>query len=385
MSLQRIVSELRRREHAVTIVRPRQNSEDRSREEDGVTHMTVNGFPLPGYDGLHFGLPCVGRLKQYFSETRPDIVHVATEGPLGWSAIRAAGKFNIALSSSFHTNFHAYGKYYGFGVLHRLALKYLRFVHNSTLATFAPSDDLLEDLRAEGFENLELLGRGVDTALFSPDRRDAQLRQEWGVTDEQPVAVYVGRIAKEKNIALTIKAYEAMRKKQPTLKLVLVGDGPERKRFEEAYPEIHFAGMRRGEDLARHYASADVFLFGSVTETFGNVVTEAMASGLVVLAYDYAAPGRYISSYVEGVLAPMHDEAQFIAEAESLADDKSAWKAMRVAAREKMLSLSWASIVEGFEKKLQTLAHSKKPDTLFKNNPKSVSTPIQVQNQQSSS
>jgi len=158
----------------------------------------------------------------------------------------------------------------------------------------------------------------------------------------------VGRLAGEKNIPLAVKAYEAVRPICPDMKFVLVGDGPERAAIEKAHPELIFAGMQRGEDLARHYASGDAFLFPSTTETFGNVVTEAMASGLAVLGYNYAAPGKYIEHGENGWLADFDDSDGFIEQSKRIFSDQNAWLNVRNQARKTAENLSWDTILESY-------------------------------------
>lgn len=349
MTLERLVGEFVDRGHDVTVVRPKQHKDDGSTEAGRLRHLTVAGLPLPGYQGLRFGLPSILRLRSAWLKDRPDIVHVATEGPLGVGAVLAAKQLGIPVVSSFHTNFHAYGEHYRFGFLQRAAISYLRFFHNHTLATFCPSEDLIDSLDDLGFQNLKRLGRGVDTDLYSPDKRDVDLREEWGVGAQDLVAIHVGRLAKEKNIPLVLEAYRAAQQTLPSLKMILVGDGPERANLEQAYPDVHFAGLRRGEDLARYYASGDLFLFGSVTETFGNVVTEAMASGLLVVAYDYAAPKQYMRSHENGRLVPFDDADAFVEAVLEVTADTCRHAVMREAARATVLGVSWSSIIGRFE------------------------------------
>ena len=355
MTLSRLVDGLLRLGHEMDVVRPRQGRDDSAARGERLAEWLAPGGPLPGYEGLHFGLPSKRGLVRRWRRHRPDVVHVATEGPLGWSAVRAARALGIPVVSSFHTNFHSYGKHYGYGMFIRVALGWLRHVHNLTRRTFVPSRDLLTTLEADGFRNLRILSRGVDTQLFDPARRNQALRTSWGVDDSTPVAIYVGRLAGEKNIPLTIEAFLAMRELVPELRLVLVGDGPERKRLEREHPEFHFAGLRRGEDLAAHYASGDVFLFASVTETFGNVVTEAMASGLAVLAYDYAAPQQYIINGRNGVKVPYDDGRAFLEAARQLARNRSAWPQLRREARETTLTISWDTVIRGYVQELETV------------------------------
>jgi glycosyltransferase involved in cell wall biosynthesis len=276
-------------------------------------------------------------------------VYVATESALGWSAVRIARQLGIPVVSGFHTNFHVYARHHRAGCLGPLVLRYLRRFHNRTSGTLVPTADLRAQLQRLGFENLRLLGRGVDAELFAPARRSAALRTTWGARDEDLVALSVGRVAPEKNLPLAIAAYRAMRQASPATRLVVVGDGPLRSALETAHPDALFAGARTGEDLAAHYASADVFLFPSETETFGNVTLEALASGLAVLAYDYAAAHLYVRSGESGVLAPLGDAPAFIDAAVDLARAPHQVAAMRPRARAQALAASWPSIVARFE------------------------------------
>src|SRR5690606_26563687 len=160
--------------------------------------------------------------------------------------------------------------------------------------TFVPTEDMAATLRLQGYRHVEVVARGVDTALYAPRRRSGALRAAWGAQEGDLVVLCVGRLAAEKNLELATRAFRAIRELRPDAKMVLVGDGPQRAAFSRDHPEIILAGMRIGDDLASHYASADMFLFPSLTETFGNVTLEAMASGLCVVAYDYAAAAEVI-------------------------------------------------------------------------------------------
>ena len=165
-----------------------------------------------------------------------------------------------------------------------------------------PTEQLRADLDAFGFRNLQVVARGVDTKLFNPRRRSEKIRSEWGVTPDTPVVIHVGRLAAEKNLSAMTAAFMAIRQRHPKARLVLVGDGPERENLRTQVRDAIFAGTRRGEDLAAHYASSDIFLFPGMTETFGNVTLEAMASGLPVVAYDYAAAAQYLEHETSGLL-----------------------------------------------------------------------------------
>lgn len=356
MTLSMLVDGLKRRGHQIQIVRPRQSRSDGPTVSDGVEQFTVTGVPLPRYDGLHIGLPARGKLIRKWKKDRPGIVHIATEGPLGVTALWAAKRLGIPVSSSFHTNFHKYGQHYGYGFIAQKVLAYLRYVHNQTACTMAPSREVLDSLRESGFKNLMILSRGVNTELFTPGRRDAELRKQWGAGEDDLVVLYVGRIAQEKNIPLAVRAFEAVRKQHPTARFVLVGDGPAREKLQRKHPDFIFAGMQRGQALAAHYASADAFFFPSMSETFGNVVTEAMASGLATLAFDYAGPRQVIRSGHNGITVPFGDEDAFMDAASHLCSDMDSLRQLGRAARATAMTLSWDAVIRDFENALQDIA-----------------------------
>ena len=349
MTLHRLVKGLIDRGHRVSLVRPRQSVHDRP----GCSHVPeqtlIPGLPIPGYQGLHFGLPVGQRLRRLWDNSRPDVIYVATEGPLGMSALRQAEKLHIPVVSGFHTNFHSYTRHYHLGFLYKLILSHLRNFHNRTRSTLVPSKDLQQQLQQAGFNNVEVMARGVDCSLFSPDKRDPKIRQMWGVQDNQYVVLYVGRLATEKNMGLFIRTYRAMQQQRTDLRCVMVGDGPLYRNLQLNNPDIIFCGLHTGRSLAAHYASADIFLFPSETETFGNVTLEAMASGLAVIAYDYAAAGRHITDKQNGFVAPFKAEERFIEQALQVIDSNSDIIQIRKNARNYALSIDWLQIVGRFE------------------------------------
>ncbi len=348
MTLGLMVKALQAREHQIQLVRPRQHASDNPSPETNLEQVLRPGVPIPRYGGLKMGLPAKAALSRLWSLRRPDVVHIATEGPLGWSALAVANKLRIPVASDFHTNFHSYSGHYGFGWLKRPVMAYLRRFHNQSRVTMVPSFTMRRDLEAAGYRNVEVVARGVDTILFTPARRSQDLRAEWGVGENGLAVVYVGRIAPEKNLPLLFKAFTALEATRPDAKLILVGDGPELSAFKAAHPRVIFCGPRRGEDLAAHYASGDMFLFPSLTETFGNVVMEAMASGLPQVAFDYAAAAEHLKHEINGLKANYGDETAFIAKANELATHPQLQR-MGDAARATALTQSWDSIFARLE------------------------------------
>ncbi|CAM2912749.1 glycosyltransferase family 4 protein [Rariglobus hedericola] len=356
MTLAHLVEGLARRGHRVTVIRPRQNSRDLPRSDGLYEELLCPSVPIPGYSFLRAGLPVRGRLLKSWRSDRPDLVHIATEGPLGYAALSAADKLGLPLTSSFHTNFHSYSKHYGFAFLTRPALAYLRHFHNRTRITLSPTAELNAELTRDGFHGMRLLSRGVNTEVFTPAVRDDALRRSWGAGSEDLVVVHVSRLAAEKNYPALFEAFARIRASQPSARFVVVGDGPLRKKLIRAYPWIRFTGFLSRADLARHYASGDAFLYASLTETFGNVVTEAMASGLPVLAFDYAAPARYIRNLENGLTVPFGNLTAWHHAADTLAANPSLRRRIGEAARRTAEGISWNHVIDGFERDLHEVA-----------------------------
>lgn len=349
LTLSRLVQGLCARNHQVQLIRPRQAREEAARHDLGFQELLMRGMPIPRYPDLKLGLPSKGSLVRAWTLHRPDLVHIATEGPLGWSALQAARRLRLPVTSDFRTNFHAYSRHYGVGWLKTPIVAYLRKFHNLTRCTMVPTQGLRAELQAIGFQNVQVIARGVDTQLFSPARRDEALRQSWGAGPDDLVMVAVGRLAAEKNLEVVIQAYEAMRSAREDVRLVFVGDGPQRAALQQRCPAAHFAGMRRGEDLAAHYASADLFVFPSLTETFGNVTIEALASGLPVLAFDTAAAGDWVSPGHNGWLLPVDDARGLAQQALVLARDPAQVRAAAAHARAQVAQLDWQQIARQVE------------------------------------
>ncbi len=348
MTLGHLAAGLSARGHRLMIVRPRQKHEKVGRL--ATDQLLTPGIPLPGYGELRFGLPIRRKLQQLWAAEPPDVVHIATEGPLGLSALAAARALDIPVISTFHTNFHAYCQHYGIGWMQGSIGRYLRWFHNRTAATLVPTTELAGNLHRKGFRNVGLLSRGVDTQRFNPQRRSTALRASWGASDADPVILVLGRIAPEKNLKLAIRAFSAIRAQKPQALMIFVGDGPQRHALACSHPECRFVGVRHGEELARHYASADLLLFPSLTETFGNVVSEALASGLPLLAFDYAAAGELIKDHVNGLKIPPGDDAAFITAAVQLASMPERLTAMRTACPASVGGLDWENIHDSFER-----------------------------------
>ncbi len=357
MSIARVVAGLHARDHSVQVVRPRQAVDPAGHMTGEVESVLTRGLPIPPYPALRLGVPEKRTLVRLWSEHRPDVVHLATEGPLGWSALRAAAHLRLPTTSDFRTNFHAYTEHYGIGWLRLPIAAYLRRFHNSTRLTMVPTQGVRRDLTALGFRNLEVVGRGVDIERFSPALRSDALRASWGADRPSDLVVAcVGRLAVEKNLDVLIEAFAGIQAQVPRAKLLLVGDGPLRAAIQARCPGAILAGQRTGADLAAHYASADLFLFPSLTETFGNVTPEAMASGLPVVAFGYAAAAELCVDGESGCLVPYGDSAAFVRTASAVAIDPERRRRIAAAARNAVAPFGWERVVGRFESLLLGLA-----------------------------
>jgi glycosyltransferase involved in cell wall biosynthesis len=358
----------------VKVLRPKRAY--KGADDEPWQEIDLPSCPIPNYPQLRFGLPCANRLCELWQKDRPDIIYLATEGPAGFSALRTARKLRIPTVSGFHTNFDLYLKHYRISLIQPLVDAYLRWFHNRTSATFAPTDWMIEELQNKGYHNLRMLSRGVDRELFSPKQRSEKLRSNWGVEKEDKVIVSVSRIAAEKNLDLTCSLAEQMIETGKAQAGVIVGDGPELKRLKQKFTKLRFTGCLSKQALAEHYASGDVFLFASVTETFGNVVTEALASGTPVVAYDYAAPSEFITGGVNGYLASMNDEEKLrVNLGKILSKSRDELSEFEKAARGSTDKADWNQILEKFHSDLLEILKQFKENEIKSFSPSSGTKP----------
>jgi glycosyltransferase involved in cell wall biosynthesis len=373
LTVQGLEQGLRDRGHEVMLVRPRQANE--SPDATGNEHeLLVRGAPLPRYPGLRLGLPAMRKLVGQWQKTRPDAIYVATEGPLGWSALRAARRLGIAASTGFHTRFDEYMRDYGAAFLAQTALRWMRRFHNGANATLVPTRELQQFLQEHGFNDVVLLPRAVDTKLFDPARRDQSLRMQWGAGEDGVVAVYVGRIAAEKNLDLAVRAFrqlqeELRRNSRPEARFVWIGDGPARAKLQQDNPDFIFCGIRREESLAKHFASGDLFIFPSHSETFGNVTLEAMASGVPTIAFDYGAAREHLRDGVHGSAIADGDDDGFVRAVVRIGTEPALRMAMSRAGREAVSGLRPEQVAADFDELLQALAAGHTTSPSFETGP----------------
>jgi glycosyltransferase involved in cell wall biosynthesis len=270
-----------------TLSRCRQEIEDHGHEVRVITPDLFKTVPCPRYPEIRLALWSWREVHRMLRERQPAAIHIATEGPLGLAARSFCRRNGLPFTTSFHTKFPDYVRAY-VGVPKRLTYRAVRWFHGAAERTLVPTPSIQNELEDHGFSNIVCWTRGVDTALFRP-------RDEPFYELPKPVYLYAGRVAVEKNLAAFLEL------ELPGSKVV-VGDGPARERLERRHPDVHWAGFRFGEDLAQHYAGADVFVFPSLTDTFGVVMLEANACGLPIAAYPVPGPADVVRNGTTGIL-----------------------------------------------------------------------------------
>lgn len=345
-ALNNLVGHLEAREHAVLVFAP-------TTDEPAFKHsgelVSIPSVPLPGSRSEYrLGLGLYGAARRRLDAFAPTIVHVASPDWLGLSALNYARERGIPAVASFHTRFDTYPRYYGMPWLEKHITAYMRYFYGRCERVYAPSQSMVDELIRDRIgRDIRLWARGVDQALFNPARRDFAWRRSRGVADDETLVAFVGRVVLEKGIDVFAAALNEAQGGNPKIKGLIVGDGPERKRFEELAPGGVFTGYLQGEALARAYASADIFFNPSITETFGNVTLEAMASGLPSVCASASGSRSLVDHGTTGVLIADARDAHGFAEAlQELAANPAQRMRMAAAARTKSASYEWETILD---------------------------------------
>ncbi|AIQ51940.1 glycosyltransferase family 4 protein [Paenibacillus sp. FSL R7-0331] len=343
-TLHRLTGHLNRRGIEHLLFSPKSASEEDC--DDPV--RKISSIPFFLYPECRLALPGLSSIHNELRAFRPDLLHLATPFNLGLYGLRYAHKHNLPHVASYHTHFDRYLRYYRMPSLIPLYWKYMKWFHRSCDAILAPSRETAGVLRTRGFTGLRLWSRGVDCGLYNPEKHSENVRGRYGI--QTPLMlIYVGRIAPEKDIATLMAAMRLLPESvAAAVHLLVVGDGPLLPELRASAPaNVTFAGSRHGDELAELYASSDIFVFPSATETFGNVVLEAMASGLPVIAADAGGPRELV---VPGRSGTLFDPQQPAAMAEAicrLAGQPELRLAMGREGRRLALSLSWETIFDG--------------------------------------
>ena len=318
-------------------------------DEPAIDHegefVSVPSVPVPGRSEYRITVGFPEKAQRRLREFEPTLIHLATPDVLGFRAMRWAQANDIQLVASYHTHFTSYLKYYNLDMLEVLGWKYIGWFYSQCKHIYVPSPSMADELNEEGIDDgIRIWARGVNTDQFNPDFRDMEWRRSIGFDDEDKVVTFVSRLVWEKNLQTFVDTLKRLQQDHPKIRAMIVGDGPAKKELEHMLPEAHFTGFITGDELSRAYASSDVFLFPSETETFGNVTLEAMSSGLPCVVADATGSRSLVESGVNGFLAAPRDTQGFAQRVANITNDKELWDRMSKAARQKAMAYSWENV-----------------------------------------
>jgi glycosyltransferase involved in cell wall biosynthesis len=286
--------------------------------------LPVPSFAIPTRKEYRIGLKLTQALKREIRGFRPHLFHIAVPDITGHSALKLAEQMHVPVVSSFHTRFDGYLQYYRLGLLEPWFHKRLKAFYARCEHLYVPSQSMIDELAGQGTaSNMRLWTRGVDHVRFSPAKRSADWRKGHGIADDELVIAYAGRLVAEKNMGLMARVFKALKARGPAHRTILLGDGPEASWMRKAMPDTVFAGFLHGDDLATGYASSDIFFFPSITETFGNVTLEAMASGLPAVVVDATGSRSLVREAETGFVVPEADEQQQVDRLVQLLEDSA--------------------------------------------------------------
>ncbi|MEX0747556.1 MAG: glycosyltransferase family 1 protein [Rhodothermales bacterium] len=343
-TLNRLVSYLGRHDTDVLVFAP--TVDDPPVDHSG-TLIPIPSVPFPGRPEYRISLGLPRSARRTLAAFRPNLIHIATPDFLGYRALQLAERWNIPAVASYHTHFSSYLKYYGYQVLEDAMWKYLAGFYGRCRHVYVPSASMEEVLRSHGIgDGLRLWTRGVDTNLFDPSRRSYEWRRSIGVSDEEVLVTFVGRLVWEKGLRVFVEVVEGLRERGIPHRSMIVGAGPAFGELVEKLPETIFTGYLEGSSLARAYASSDVFLFPSDTETFGNVTLEAMASGLPAVCADATGSRTLVEHGESGLLVPPGNARAFQEAGVHLLEDARLRRQMGSRALQRAYKYDWDAVLK---------------------------------------
>lgn len=317
---------------------------------------------VPGRDEYRIATHFPGWAKKRLQEFNPTVVHIATPDGLGVGALRWAKKNQIPVVASYHTHFLSYVDYYSLYLSPLLYPFYwmMKWFYRSVQETYVPTQSMIDELRRLGLDTeMKIWARGINLELYNPEKRDMEWRRSVGFKDDEIVVTFVSRLVWEKELRTFIESVKNLQVENLPIRALVVGDGPAQDEAMKLLPEAHFTGFAKGEDLARAYASSDVFLFPSHTETFGNVTLEAMASGLPCVVADAIGSKSLVVDGVNGYLAKKEDVSDFTDKLRMIISDKDRRRKMGEKSRELSLFYKWDDINAGLVNNYKNVINGK--------------------------
>ncbi|MCB0718919.1 MAG: glycosyltransferase family 1 protein [Bacteroidetes bacterium] len=343
LTLNRLVEFLER--HGVNVMVFAPTVDDPPIQHHG-TLAAVSSISVPRRPEYRFSLGLSRSARQKLASFEPTILHIATPDLLGRAALAYGRKHDIPIVSSYHTHFSSYLKYYHLTAFEGTLWSYLRWFYGHCEHIYVPSPSMADVLRNHGIsDRLLYWPRGVDTSRFNPAMRSLDWRKQLGVNDDEVVVSLVSRLVWEKGLSVFVDVVQRLEQMGVAHRTMVVGDGPARTDLEQQLPNAIFTGYLADESLARAYASSDVFLFPSQTETFGNVTLEAMASGVPTVCADATGSNALVESGVTGYLAPPTDVDTFFESVHRLIVDPKLRSTMSHAAAERARQYAWDSVL----------------------------------------
>ncbi len=363
LTLNRLVAYLEKRKIPVIVFGP-------TTENPAINHVGefihVPSLPMPGRPEYRVTVGFPEEAQRRLREFDPTLIHIATPDLLGFRAMRFAQANNIQIVASYHTHFTSYLKYYNMEMLEILGWKYLVWFYEQCKHIYVPAPSMADELYAKGIKNgLRIWSRGVDSDLFSLKKRDMEWRRFLGVDDNEVLVSFVSRLVWEKDLQTVVDTLKKVFDNESNVSALIVGDGPARKELEYMMPKAHFTGFLTGEELARAYASSDIFFFPSDTETFGSVTLEALASGVPAVVADATGSKSLVESGVNGLLIPPKKPGEFAEGIMTLAENPVLRKSMSEAAVQKAMAYTWDTVMGGLVKNYEEALSQPRPELKF--------------------
>ena len=348
LTLNRLVGYLERRGHEVLVFAP---TDDEPAIDHNGTMEEVRSFAMPGRSDYRISVGLSAANRRSLDEFDPTLFHIATPDLLGYQALKYAESRGTPVVTSYHTHFSSYLKYYGMGMFETSMWSYLRWFYGQCRHVYVPAPSMADVLRAHDIsDGIRIWPRGVETDLFKPGRRSLEWRRRMGFGDHEIIVTFVSRLVLEKGLGVYADVIQKLKGEGLPIHSLIVGDGPARGALERRLPRAVFGGYLEGEELATAYASSDIFLFPSDTETFGNVTLEAMASGLAAVCADATGAKDLVVSGETGCLAPPGDVDAFARHVRALIEQPDLRADMSRKARARAEDFAWPRILARVER-----------------------------------
>lgn len=313
------------------------------------TLISVPSFAIPGRQEYRMALGMPAHIRKTLEDFKPDLVHLSAPDFLGSAALDWANLHGVPAVSSFHTRFDTYPRYYGMPWAEKYLTNHMRQFYHRCEHVYVPSQSMIDVLKEQGMarsnDDLRIWSRGVDTTIFNPQRRDMAWRRSLGIQDNEVVINFVGRLVLEKGLGVFADVIDSLNARGLPFKALIVGEGPERQRFQERLKDAVFTGFLSGEELARAYASSDIFFNASITETFGNVTLEAMASRIPSVCANATGSRTLVADGTSGYLVDYNDLNGFADKLTKLVTDTALRDKMASAAYDRSREYTWDAIL----------------------------------------